>query len=312
MTRLQHSPLWYSLAPLQSSLPSTLGFRPGILCVLVLYLHSQVSLYCKALASSLTAGQQCPCPAATPAGGCAGRGTASGCTHSARGSDLFCTLLGQTLSWVAGIFFGFCVQEFPSPLQVAWHQWGCPEGYPAASAPLPFPSQLCSSLAAAGPSVSPEQGSWGVPAQLREQSSSPQEREGSALPGKDATLSERTRYLIPGKCLQQGVSSQGGQDLQPGCLLSIVWQVVCACHISSCLQWHFPALSCHGANVGAVTTGTESLFVQGHTQGGSCLLPHPEPLTGPRCAPSRTQLAQGRRSREGPAIAKWGLESWDS
>lgn len=34
----------------------------------------------------------------------------------------------------------------PSPLLVRWHQWGCPDGYPAASALLSFPSQLWSSL----------------------------------------------------------------------------------------------------------------------------------------------------------------------
>lgn len=155
--------------------------------------------------------------------------------------------------------------------------------------------------------MNPEKCSQGMVAQLREQSRiSPPEAglstgwEGCSLKQVDTIPKP---WEVPAeRCVQQ--------DLQPGCPLSIVWQVVCACHISPCwlcLQWHFPALSCHGPNTGAVTTGGESLFVQGYTQGRSCLLSHPEPP----CAPSRTKSAKGRRSREGPGIAQWGLESWD-
>lgn len=85
------------------------------------------------------------------------------------------------------------------------------------------------------------------------------------------------------------------------CLLSIVWRAVSNSHISPrrlCLQWHFPALSCHGANVGAVTTRSDSLFVQGHgqhagQQGRSRLLPPPRAFAGPSCVPSQGQAGPG-------------------
>lgn len=176
----------------------------------------------------------------------------------------------ERLPWVAGTFLCCWSLVTLSPPVVEWEEWGCLDSYPAASALLILSSQVCTSFSSSMALRKPLTLHLGHYTTAQEnKAGSTQERMASELGGKDATLSERTRYLSFGNCLQRGVSSQGDRNLQPDeissptRLLSIVWQVVSNCHISPCrlrLQWHFPALSCHGANVSAVTTGRDSLF----------------------------------------------------
>lgn len=111
MTSLQHSPLCVQLCSSAALTALSTRFQAwNPLCACAVFTFTDQPLL-QSPGLFLDYKAAVPIPAGSPAVGYAARGSASGCTHSARGSGLVCSLLGQTLSWVAGNYLCFCVQE---------------------------------------------------------------------------------------------------------------------------------------------------------------------------------------------------------